>query len=89
MGESNQTSGGSGDASEHGVPPLEHVSTLVRFLHHEMVSSGLLLWASFVALVLVNVGYEAWCHEFWDKTFGFTGRLRIQYRSSVPVRALR
>ena len=72
MGESNQTSGGSGDASEHGVPPLEHVSTLVRFLHHEMVSSGLLLWASFVALILVNVGYEAWYHEFWDKTFGFT-----------------
>ena len=89
MGKMDTTPGGSNDGTEDDVPPLEHVSTLVRFLHHEMVSSGLLLWASFVALVLVNVGYEAWYHDFWDKTFGFTGRLRIQYRSSVPVRALR
>ncbi len=72
MGESNRASGGPGDATEHDVPPLEHVSTLVRFLQHEMVSSGLLLWASFVALILVNIGYETWYHEFWDKTFGFT-----------------
>ena len=76
MGETNLTPGGPGTGpgggTEHGVPPLEHVPTLVRFLHHDMVSSGLLLCATFAALVVVNVGYEARYHEFWDKSFGFT-----------------
>jgi len=45
---------------------------LKRFLHHDMVSSGLLLCASFFALILVNVGYEVWAHDFWEQEFGFT-----------------
>ena len=72
MGETNSTRGAPETGVRGGVPPLEHVSTLVRFLRHDMVSSGLLLWASFVALVLVNVGYEVWYHDFWETTFGFT-----------------
>ena len=72
MGETNSTQGPPERGAGGGVPPLEHVPTLLRFLRHDMVSSGLLLWASFVALLLVNVGYEAWYHDFWDTTFGFT-----------------
>ena len=72
MGETNSTQHAPETGPGDGVPPLEHIPTLVRFLHHDMVSSGLLLWASFVALILVNVGYEAWYHDFWEKSFGFT-----------------
>ena len=55
-----------------GVPPLEHVSTFVRFVHHDMVGTGLLLVSSLIALLVVNLGGAEWYHHFWETHFGFT-----------------
>ncbi len=54
------------------APPLEHVTYLKRFLHHDMVGSGALLLAALAAVIVANVGYAEQYHHFWQTKFGFS-----------------
>ena len=52
-------------------PPLEHVSRLKRFLHHDMVGPAFLLAAALAALVIANTPWQDQYHHIWETTFGF------------------
>ena len=54
------------------APPLEHTSTLKRFLHHDLVGSGLLLLAAVAAVIVANIGLYEPYHNLWETYFGFT-----------------
>ncbi|MEX2015429.1 MAG: Na+/H+ antiporter NhaA [Candidatus Hydrogenedentales bacterium] len=61
-----------GPDMEHDAPPLEYTSTLKRFLHHDLVGSGLLLLAATAAVIVANVGFYDLYHEIWATDFGFS-----------------
>lgn len=52
-------------------PELEKEHRIKRFMHHDMMGTGILLLATITALVLVNVGLYDEYHHFWETQFGF------------------
>jgi NhaA family Na+:H+ antiporter len=54
------------------APPLEHITYFKRFLHHDMLGSGVLLFAAFLAVVVANVGFSEQYHHFWESQLGIS-----------------
>jgi NhaA family Na+:H+ antiporter len=54
------------------APPLEHITYFKRFLHHDMVGSGVLLFAAFLAVVAANIGFSEQYHHFWESKLGIS-----------------
>ena len=61
-----------GDSHRFDAPPLEHVTYFKRFLHHDMVGSGLLLLAAMAAVVMANIGFHEQYEHLWHATFGLS-----------------
>ncbi|MCH7960158.1 MAG: Na+/H+ antiporter NhaA [Candidatus Hydrogenedentes bacterium] len=59
------------DDTNSPVPPLEYASPLKRFLHHDIVGSGLLLVGVIAALLIANSPWADDYHHFWEIEFGF------------------
>ena len=51
-------------------PPLEDVSPLKRFLHHDLVGTGFLLGAAVLALIVANSPLGEQYHHLWESHFG-------------------
>lgn len=54
----------------HEPPPLEAVSPLKRFLHHDLVGTGFLLSAAVLALVVANSPWGDAYHHLWETHLG-------------------
>ena len=61
-----------GKAVSDSAPPLEHITYFKRFLHHDMVGSGALLFAALIAVVVANIGFSEQYHHFWESEFGLS-----------------
>lgn len=57
-------------ADPHYVPDLGHQSYFKRFLHHDMMGSGLLIIAATAAVIIANSPYADQYHHFWEFKFG-------------------
>lgn len=55
-----------GELENNEVPPLEYASPLKRFLHHDIVGSGMLLTAAVAAVLVANLGLYEYYHDFWE-----------------------
>ncbi|PCJ64743.1 MAG: Na+/H+ antiporter NhaA [Candidatus Hydrogenedentota bacterium] len=71
-GDTSPESSDSKNAQRFVAPPLEHVTYLKRFLHHDLVGSGLLLTATLAAVIVANVGYAEQYHNFWNTKVGLS-----------------
>ncbi|HIA47909.1 MAG TPA: Na+/H+ antiporter NhaA [Candidatus Hydrogenedentes bacterium] len=59
-------------AGTHEAPPLEHESYFKRFLHHDMVGSGFLLFAGVAAVIIANGPFVEQYHHFWETPLGIS-----------------
>ena len=52
------------------LPPVGHESYFKRFLHHDMVGSGLLLLSAFAAVIVANSPLADQYHHLWETKVG-------------------